>query len=94
MNEIDLATNPELVAPVTKNTKLKEMIVEYVGIQHNPEDDQVTLEMVVETFSKEFPEFLLPIAEENFFRGYKQAMEDVTNSEMFYDGEENATKEE
>jgi hypothetical protein len=50
--------------------------------------------MVVETFSKEFPEFLLPIAEENFFRGYKQAMEDVTNSEMFYDGEENAAKEE
>jgi len=41
-----------------------------------------------------FPEFLLPIAEENFFRCYKQAMEDVTNSEMFYDGEENAAKEE
>jgi hypothetical protein len=94
MNEIDLATNPDLVAPVTKNTKLKEMIVEYVGIRHNPENDEVTLDMVVETFSKEFPEFLLPIAEENFFRGYKQAMEDVTNSEMFYDGEENAAKEE
>ena len=94
MNEIDITTNPDLAAPVAKSTKLKEMIVEYVGIRHTPENGEVTLDMVVETFSKEFPEFLLPIAEENFFRGYKQAMEDVTNSEMFYDGEENAAKEE
>ena len=28
----------------------------------------------------EFPEFLLPLAEENFIRGYQQAMLDIEDS--------------
>ena len=53
------------------------MLVEYVGESLNPDDDNVTVEMIVETMAKEFPEFLLAIAEENWVRGYQQALEDV-----------------
>ena len=35
--------------------------------------------MIVETMAKEFPEFLLAVAEENWVRGYQQAIEDVDN---------------
>ena len=37
--------------------------------------------MIIEVMAKEFPEFLLPIAEENFIRGYRQAMTDVKYSD-------------
>ena len=33
--------------------------------------------MIVETLSEEFPEFMLAIAEENWIRGYEQALTDV-----------------
>ena len=33
--------------------------------------------MIVETVAKEFPEFLLSVAEENWVRGYQQALDDV-----------------
>ncbi len=39
--------------------------------------DEVTVEMIVETMAKEFPEFLMAIAEENWIRGYHQALDDV-----------------
>ena len=73
---------PELVSAVSENvvdkeTKLKEWLVNYVGQKHSPENDKVTVEMVVETVAKEFPEFLLSVAEENWVRGYKQALGDV-----------------
>ena len=38
--------------------------------------------MIIEVVAKEFPEFLLPIAEENFIRGYRQAMTDIKFSEQ------------
>ena len=34
-------------------------------------------EMLVETMAKEFPEFMLAIAEENWIRGYHQGLSDV-----------------
>ena len=39
--------------------------------------------MIIETFAQEFPEFLLPIAEENFIRGYQQAIADIDQGEEF-----------
>ena len=33
--------------------------------------------MTLEVFAEEFPEFVLALAEENFIRGYQQAMNDV-----------------
>lgn len=70
--------NPTLAQTVNTDTKLKEWLVNYVG-QQDPtnESGDVTVEMIVQTVSEEFPEFLLAVAEENWVRGYYQAMIDV-----------------
>tara|TARA_R100000388_G_scaffold22151_1_gene16912 strand:- start:880 stop:1194 length:315 start_codon:yes stop_codon:yes gene_type:complete len=54
---------------------LKDMLLEYVGTKHDSEE--VTVEMIVEQVAEEFPEFLMAVAEENWIRGYKQAIHDV-----------------
>jgi hypothetical protein len=53
------------------------MLVEYVGEKLNPEDMNVTVEMIVDVMAKEFPEFVLALAEENWVRGYQQGLVDV-----------------
>jgi|TARA_A100000172_G_scaffold34883_3_gene21143 hypothetical protein len=61
---------------VTSDTSLKELVVSYIGDRlAGPED--ITVDMAVEVFAAEFPEFLLAVAEENFLRGYEQALTDV-----------------
>ena len=55
---------------------LKEMIVEYVGEKMQPQDNEVTYEMVVGLLAEEFPEVVMLLAEENFLLGYQVAMED------------------
>ena len=60
-----------------QSSPLKDLIVNYVGEKLSPEDNQVTLEHVLDVFIQEFPEMILAIAEENFIRGYKQAMQDI-----------------
>jgi hypothetical protein len=60
-----------------EESELKQLIVDYVGSQLDPESDEVTAGMIVEVFAKEFPELLLLIAEENFIRGYHQAFADI-----------------
>ena len=62
---------------VPSETELKEIIVNYVGKVLDPDEDDITIEQVIEVFSKEFPEFLLAIAEENWVNGYTQALNDV-----------------
>lgn len=69
--------NPVLTETVEPNTDLKNMLVEYVGEKLNPEDQNVTVEMIIEVVAKEFPNFLLAIAEENWIRGYQQGLDDV-----------------
>ena len=69
--------NPDLLNPVVPDTAIKNWLVEYIGNKLQPEDEEVTIEMVIKVVAAEFPEFLLPIAEENFIRGYKQALDDV-----------------
>ena len=76
--------NPDLLIPVLKSNPLKEMIVNHVGTKVEPENDEVTVEMVVDVFSTDFPEFLLAVAEENYLRGYTQALDDV---EEAYEGD-------
>tara|TARA_R110000822_G_scaffold102248_2_gene228552 strand:- start:1112 stop:1366 length:255 start_codon:yes stop_codon:yes gene_type:complete len=56
---------------------LKEVLITYVGEKTNPDNGDVTAEHIVEVMSEEFPEFLLLIAEENWIRGYEQALNDV-----------------
>jgi len=61
---------------VSSDTGLKELVVNYIGDRlAGPED--ITIDMAVEVFAAEFPEFLLAVAEENFLRGYEQALVDV-----------------
>tara|TARA_Y100000592_G_C5443774_1_gene304839 strand:- start:1012 stop:1281 length:270 start_codon:yes stop_codon:yes gene_type:complete len=70
--------NPDLTKQIVPSeSELKEIIVNYVGNIKNPENDEVTVEDVVEVFSQQFPEFLLAIAEENWVNGYSQALSDV-----------------
>ena len=37
--------------------------------------------MVVETVADEFPDFLAAVAEENWVRGYQQAINDIAETE-------------
>ena len=62
---------------VQRDSELKEWVVNYVGNKKS-ETDEVTVEMVIEIFAEEFPEFLLVLAEENYFRGYEQAFSDIS----------------
>ena len=73
--------NPVLMEMPIPDTELKRWLIDYVGNQHSPNNGDVTVEMIVETVSKEFPEFLLVVAEENFFRGYEQALVDLQEAE-------------
>jgi hypothetical protein len=69
--------NELLTQVVETNNPLKEMFVEYVGEKLQPENGEVTVEMIVDVLADEFPEFVLAVAEENFIRGYKQAFVDM-----------------
>jgi hypothetical protein len=69
--------NPLLKTAVAAETPLQKMIVEYVGNKVNPENREVTVEMIVEVMAEEFPHFVLALAEENWIRGYRQALDDV-----------------
>ena len=68
----------ELLGQVVRtDNPLKEMFVQYVGEKLQPEDGEVTVEMIIDVLADEFPEFVLAVAEENFIRGYKQAFVDM-----------------
>jgi len=75
--KIDEWDNPELRKPVEDDNELKAWLVEYVGNKHEPEDNNVTVEMIVQTLADEFPEFVMAVAGENFLRGYHQALCDL-----------------
>ncbi len=80
--------NPDLKKSVNKETELKTFLVNYVGANNpNVKKEEVTVENIVETMAEDFPEFLLAVAEENWIRGYHQALTDVEK------GEEIAAKE-
>jgi hypothetical protein len=81
ITEQQATQNPVLEQMVGTDTPLKDLVVNYVGQKCAPsEDDEqidVTVQMIVEAFSKEFPEFLMAVAEENWVRGYHQALVDI-----------------
>tara|TARA_R100001079_G_scaffold92542_1_gene55192 strand:+ start:303 stop:614 length:312 start_codon:yes stop_codon:yes gene_type:complete len=89
-NEIDLSKYEEVSQQaVEKENELKTFLIEYVGEKEKPDNDEVTVEMIVNTMAKEFPEFVLTVAEENWIRGYQQAMVDVEVGERLIDQEIN-----
>ncbi len=69
--------NPDLLAVVDPVNPMKAWLVNYVGDKLQPENDEVNVEMIIKVMAAEFPEFLMPVAEENFIRGYRQALADV-----------------
>ena len=76
-DDIKLDKGHTLQEVVGKDSQVKNMLVDYVG-EKQKSDGDVTVEMIVETLSEEFPEFMLAIAEENWIRGYEQALTDVS----------------
>jgi len=92
---MNLGDNPELNSPVEQvSDGLKGLLVDYVGEKEKPENDEVTVEMIINTIAEEFPEFLLVIAEENWIRGYHQALSDVEIGQKLYEEEKGATPDE
>jgi len=77
INAKEFNNNPTLEEVVEPENDLKNFLVEYVGEKNNPEDKNVTVEMIVDTMAQDFPEFILAVAEENWIRGYQQAIQDV-----------------
>ena len=68
--------NENLNEAMSTDTGLKELVVNYIG-ERLAGPEEITVDMAVEVFAAEFPEFLLAVAEENFLRGYEQALVDV-----------------
>tara|TARA_R100000152_G_C6733177_1_gene157616 strand:- start:710 stop:1021 length:312 start_codon:yes stop_codon:yes gene_type:complete len=87
-NDIDLSEYEEISQrTVEKENELKTFLIDYVGEREKPENDEVTVEMIVNAMAKEFPEFVLTVAEENWIRGYQQAMIDVEVGERLVEEE-------
>jgi len=73
--------------------ELKGFIVNYVGGKLQPEDQRVTVEMIIDVLAQDFPEIVLVLAEENFIRGYSQGLQDFEQSlnppsELIKEGED------
>jgi len=68
----------------TMDTPLKKTLVDYVGDKKNPENDEVTVSMIIDVVAEEFPELIMAIAEENWIRGYQQALTDVSIGEKLH----------
>jgi len=70
--------NEDLLKTITpEHSELKEIIVNYVGNTINPENENITVENIIDVFADQFPEFLLALAEENWVNGYTQALNDL-----------------
>lgn len=77
--------NTPLDNPIDTTTGLKQLVVNYIGNRLMAEEE-VTVDMAVQVFAAEFPDFLMAIAEENFLRGYEQALIDVENAPVALTG--------
>ena len=87
-NNVDLSQYQEVSSQtVDKENELKTFLVDYVGQKSNPENGEVTVEMIVNTMASDFPEFVLTVAEENWIRGYQQAMVDIEVGERLVEQE-------
>ena len=92
--EMALGENPTLNEEVESTNDLKNFLVGYTGDKLKPKDNRVTVEMLVETMAEDFPEFLMAVAEENYIRGYHQALTDVDEGEAAFKEELERTERE
>ena len=85
---MNLGENPTLTEEVEPDSEFKTWLVNYVGEKTGPDNTQVTVENIVEVMANEFPEFLMAVAEENWVRGYHQALVDVDEGKKLYEEEQ------
>ena len=85
ISEEEATHNPVLDEMVEPVNDLKNMLVEYVGEKLEPEDDSITVGMIIDVMAEEFPEFVMALAEENWVRGYHQALEDVDSGRIAHE---------
>jgi len=86
--------NPDLLKEVIPTeSELKEIIVNFVGNTIQPEEEEITVEQIIEVFAEQFPEFLLAVAEENWINGYTHALNDVKYAQDSKNGTEEIHKE-
>ena len=64
---------------VEMDGELKEYLVNYAGNQLEPENDEVTVHMIIQILAAEFPELVVSIIEENYLKGYQQGLDDALN---------------
>ena len=64
---------------VEMDGELKEYLVNYVGNQLEPENDEVTVHMIIQVLAAEFPELVVSIIEENYLKGYQQGLDYALN---------------
>ena len=64
-----------------EDSELRKMIMEYVLSRYTYEDELVTEEMILEVLIEEIPDIIFILSEENFFRGYEQALIDLKSVE-------------
>ncbi len=69
---------------VVGDNQLKDYIINYVGEKKDPENEQVTVGMIVDVLAEDFPELVLCLSEENWIRGYQQALTDVQEGERLH----------
>ena len=84
--EIDLTQENSTLSEVldSDDSELKLLLVEYIGNKKQPDNGEVTVDLALEVMADEFPEFVLAVAEENYIRGYEQALADVDTGEKMY----------
>tara|TARA_Y100000389_G_scaffold204913_1_gene260743 strand:+ start:5089 stop:5355 length:267 start_codon:yes stop_codon:yes gene_type:complete len=84
---LDLEWNDKNLFSTTvtdKEAPLKDMIIQYVGEKLSPENEEISVEMIVGILADEFPELVFSLAEENWIRGYEQGLQDDRNlAKMF-----------
>jgi hypothetical protein len=76
---MSLETESEVVI---KDNPMKTWLVDYVGEKMKPQNGEITVEMIVEAMAEEFPDFLMAVAQENWIRGYQQALYDVDYGDL------------
>jgi hypothetical protein len=64
------------VESTEEDNEFKNFVINFTGQEHQPENGDVTVEMIMETLANNFPEVVMVLAEENFIRGYSQALDD------------------
>lgn len=79
ISEDDFIVSPLLSAQSADGSSaLKDFMISFTGEKLQPENDEVSIDMLAQVLAMEFPEFAYAYAEENFIRGYELGLEDAT----------------